>query len=68
MDLNLQRLAERVLRESIGRISPQLQGSLLSLDPITGDVLAVAGGTDFKQIRITAPFLPSDSPAQLSNL
>ena len=48
MDLNLQRLAERVLRESIGRISPQLQGSLLSIDPITGDVLAVAGGTDFK--------------------
>jgi len=43
MDLNLQRLAERVLREGVGRISPQLQGALLSLDPHTGDILAVAG-------------------------
>src|SRR5664280_1213268 len=49
MDLNLQRLAERVLRKGVGRISLQLQGALLSLDPHTGDILAVAGGTDFKR-------------------
>jgi len=62
MDLNLQRLAERVLRESIGRISPQLQGSLLSLDPITGDVLAVAGGTDFKQSPYNRAFFAKRQP------
>lgn len=48
MDLKLQRLSERVLREGVGRISPKLQGALLSLDPQTGDILAVAGGTNFK--------------------
>jgi 1A family penicillin-binding protein len=62
MDLNLQRLAERVLRESIGRISPQLQGSLLSIDPITGDVLAVAGGTDFKQSPYNRAFFAKRQP------
>jgi 1A family penicillin-binding protein len=62
MDLNLQRLAERVLRESIGKISPQLQGSLLSLDPVTGDVLAVAGGTDFKQSAYNRAFFAKRQP------
>jgi membrane carboxypeptidase/penicillin-binding protein len=62
MDLNMQRLAERVLRESIGRISPQLQGSLLSIDPITGDVLAVAGGTDFKQSPYNRAFFAKRQP------
>ena len=38
MDLNLQRLAEKVLFEDIGRISHKLQGSLLSIDPLNGDV------------------------------
>lgn len=62
MDLNLQRLAERVLRESIGKISPQLQGSLLSFDPVTGDVLAVAGGTDFKQSPYNRAFFAKRQP------
>ena len=62
MDLNMQRLAERVLRESIGRISPQLQGALLSLDPLTGDVLAVAGGTDFKQNPYNRAFFAKRQP------
>lgn len=48
MDLTLQRRAERFLSEGIGRISPRLQGALLCLDPRTGDILAVAGGTDFR--------------------
>jgi len=62
MDLNLQRLAERVLREGIGRISPQLQGALLSLDPHTGDVLAVAGGTDFKRYPYNRAFFAKRQP------
>ena len=49
MDLTLQRLAEKVLRQGVTRISPQLQGALLCLDLNTGDVLAAVGGVDFKQ-------------------
>jgi 1A family penicillin-binding protein len=62
MDLNVQRLAERVLRESIGRISPKLQGALLSIDPLTGDVLAVAGGTDFKRSPYNRAFFAKRQP------
>jgi 1A family penicillin-binding protein len=49
LDLNLQKLAEKTLRESVQKISPDLQGALLCLDPKTGDILAAAGGVDFKQ-------------------
>ncbi len=62
MDLNLQRLAERVLREGVRRISPQLQGALLSLDPHTGDVLAAVGGTDFKQNPYNRAFFAKRQP------
>jgi membrane peptidoglycan carboxypeptidase len=47
MDLELQKLAEKALREGVSRRSPQLQGALVSLDPATGDVLAAVGGVDF---------------------
>ena len=47
MDLNLQKLAEQTLREGVKRISPELQGALVSLDPATGDLLAAVGGVDF---------------------
>jgi penicillin-binding protein 2D len=62
MDLNLQKLAERVLREGVRRISPQLQGALLSLDPHTGDILAVAGGTDFKLNPYNRAFFAKRQP------
>jgi len=62
MDLNLQRLAEKVLFEDIGRISHKLQGSLLSIDPLTGDVLAVAGGTDFKRSSYNRAFFAKRQP------
>jgi membrane carboxypeptidase/penicillin-binding protein len=62
MDLNLQRIAEKVLREGVGRISPQLQGALLSLDPHTGDVLAVAGGIDFKSSPYNRAFFAKRQP------
>jgi 1A family penicillin-binding protein len=62
MDLSLQKLAERVLREGIGRISPSLQGALLSLDPHTGDVLAVAGGTDFQRSPYNRAFFAKRQP------
>ena len=62
MDLNLQRQAERILREGIGRISPQLQGALLSLDPHTGDVLAAVGGTDFNRSPYNRAFFAKRQP------
>ena len=62
MDLNLQRQAERVLREGIGRISPKLQGALISLDPNTGDVLAFVGGTDFALSPYNRAFFAKRQP------
>ncbi|MCE5264498.1 MAG: PBP1A family penicillin-binding protein [Deltaproteobacteria bacterium] len=62
MDLNLQQQAERVLREGIGRISPKLQGALITLDPHTGDVLAVVGGTDFAQSPYNRAFFAKRQP------
>ncbi len=47
MDLNLQKLAERTLREGVRGISQQLQGAMVCLDPGTGDLLAIVGGTDY---------------------
>jgi penicillin-binding protein 2D len=46
MDLRLQTLAEKSLRDGVRKISPKLQGAMLCLDPATGDVLAAVGGVD----------------------
>lgn len=62
MDLNLQKQAERFLREGVGRISPKLQGALLSLDPQTGDILAAVGGTDYKQSPYNRAFFAKRQP------
>jgi membrane carboxypeptidase/penicillin-binding protein len=43
LDLELQKLAEQVVREGVKAVSPDLQGALLCLDPATGDVLAAVG-------------------------
>jgi len=62
MDLNLQRLAERVLREGVKNISPELQGALLCLDPNTGDVLAVVGSIDFTKSSYDRAFAAKRQP------
>ena len=49
MDLNLQKLAEQTLRDGVKRMSPELQGSLVSLDLASGDMLAAVGGVDFSK-------------------
>ena len=49
LDLNLQHQAEKVLGDGVKKISPELQGALLSMDVATGDLLAVAGGVDFNK-------------------
>ena len=47
MDLPLQLQAEQVISEGVPRIAPQLQGALVAFDPVTGDLLAAVGGTNF---------------------
>ncbi|MDA8124631.1 MAG: PBP1A family penicillin-binding protein [Deltaproteobacteria bacterium] len=62
MDLSLQRTAERILSDGIRRISPELQGALLCLDPQTGDVLAAVGGVDYKQSQYNRAFFAKRQP------
>jgi 1A family penicillin-binding protein len=62
MDLNLQKLAEQTLSEGVKRISPQLQGSLVSLDPNSGDVLAAAGGVDYNKSNYNRAFYAKRQP------
>ena len=47
LNIDLQQQAEQVIREGVGRLSPDLQGALVSLNPANGDMLALVGGTDF---------------------
>ncbi len=46
LDLGLQTRAEQVVRDGVTRIDPQLQGALVCLDPVSGNLLALVGGTD----------------------
>lgn len=47
LDLTLQMQGEQVIREGVSRIAPQLQGALVAVDPVSGDLLAAVGGVDF---------------------
>jgi 1A family penicillin-binding protein len=62
LDLNLQKLAEKSLREGVQTISPELQGALLCLDPLTGDILAAAGGVDFPKSTFNRAFFAQRQP------
>jgi len=62
MDLDLQKLAEKALQEGVKRISPQLQGALVCLDPATGDVLAAVGGVDVGQSSYNRAFIAKRQP------
>ncbi|WP_298439508.1 transglycosylase domain-containing protein [Geobacter sp.] len=62
LDLDLQKLAEKTLREGVRRVSPQLQGALVSLDPATGDVLAAAGGVDMTKGSYDRAFIARRQP------
>ena len=56
MDLPMQKLAEQAIAEGVQKISPELEGALLCLDPATGDVLAAVGGVDFKESSYNRAF------------
>jgi len=62
LDLNLQKQAEQALREGVKRISPELQGALLCLDTVTGDVLAAVGGVDAAQNSYNRAFIARRQP------
>ncbi len=62
MDLSMQKLAERTLREGVRRISPKLQGALLCLDTNTGDVLAAVGGVDLTRSSYDRAFVARRQP------
>jgi len=62
LDLNLQKQAEQALREGARRISPDLQGALICLDPATGDVLAAVGGVDVTQSGYNRAFAAKRQP------
>jgi membrane carboxypeptidase/penicillin-binding protein len=62
LDLNLQLQAEQALREGIRRISPDLQGALVCLDPATGDLLAAVGGVESTPGGYNRAFLARRQP------
>ncbi|GFE56248.1 transglycosylase domain-containing protein [Geobacter sp. AOG1] len=62
MDLNLQKLAEKALREGVHKVSSELQGALICLDPTTGDLLATVGGTDFARNPYNRAFVAKRQP------
>ncbi len=62
LDLNLQKQAELALSEGVKRISPDLQGALICLDPATGDVLAAVGGVDITQSGFNRAFAARRQP------
>jgi 1A family penicillin-binding protein len=62
LDLNLQKQAEKALREGIRRLTPGLQGAMVCLDPATGDVLAAVGDVDNAQNALNRAFLSRRQP------
>ncbi|MGB9081358.1 MAG: PBP1A family penicillin-binding protein [Desulfuromonadaceae bacterium] len=62
LDLDLQKQAEQTLREGVKRISPELQGALVCLDPATGDVLAAVGGVDIARNGYNRAFAARRQP------
>lgn len=62
LDLNLQKQAEKALHDGVRHISPDLQGALVCLDPVTGDVLAAVGGVDAARNSINRAFSSRRQP------
>jgi 1A family penicillin-binding protein len=62
LDLNLQIQAEKFLREGVRRVSPELQGALISIDTATGDILAAVGGVDTTAGSYNRAFLARRQP------
>jgi 1A family penicillin-binding protein len=62
MDLELQKTAERILKDGIKRLAPGLQGALICMDPVTGDVLAAVGDANGIKSSIDRAFVSKRQP------
>ena len=62
LDLDLQKKAEKALRDGVRRLAPGLQGALVTMDPATGDVLAAVGDVDGAQNAINRAFVSRRQP------
>ncbi|MRR55760.1 MAG: PBP1A family penicillin-binding protein [Deltaproteobacteria bacterium] len=65
MDLPMQKLAEQAIREGVEKISPELEGALLCLDPVTGNILAAVGGVDYKKSAYNRAFFARRQPGSV---
>jgi len=62
LDLELQKKGEQALRDGVKRIAPDLEGALLCMETTTGDILAVAGGTNPEQNDYNRAFYARRQP------
>ena len=62
LDLTLQRQAEQALHDGTKRIDPSLQGALICVDPMTGDVLAAVGDATGTNNSINRAFASRRQP------
>ena len=62
LDLNLQKQAEQALRDGVKRLAPGLEGALVCLDPVTGDVLAAVGGAEATSNALNRAFVSKRQP------
>ncbi|MCE1205207.1 MAG: PBP1A family penicillin-binding protein [Holophagaceae bacterium] len=62
LDLDLQKAAEKTLKEGVRRLAPGLQGALVCLDPATGDVLAAVGDADGVHNALNRAFVSKRQP------
>ncbi|OIN96510.1 hypothetical protein AUJ66_06010 [Candidatus Desantisbacteria bacterium CG1_02_38_46] len=67
LDLNMQRAAEEVFLENIGRLRKELKkndlnGALIALDPRTGEIKALIGGYNFQESQFNRVTQSSRQP------
>lgn len=56
LDPKLQAIAENVMEREVGRHGATLQGALVSIDPWTGQIVAMVGGRDYYNTRMNGQF------------
>jgi 1A family penicillin-binding protein len=62
MDLDLQKTAEKTLKDGVRRLSLKMQGALVCMDSATGDVLAAVGDVNGTRNAINRAFISRRQP------
>lgn len=62
LSLGLQKQAEQALKDGVRRLAPDLQGALVAMDPLTGDVLAAVGDAEGQGGGINRAFVSQRQP------